>query len=82
MTIIYEYNYVNEQFEAETGETDQTTGPWVKYEDYEELERCIKARTITDCKMPPRIENIEAFTPKQVEDMWVHRVKWCGYATI
>lgn len=51
-------------------------GYFVKYEDYEELERCIRARAITDCKMPPRIENIEAFTQKQVEDMWVHRVRW------
>ena len=55
---------------------DADDGEFVKYEDYEELMRSIDARTITDCKLPARIENIEAFTPKQVEDMWVHRVKW------
>ena len=61
-------------------------GEWVKYEDYERLKQefmdyvVIKekqiAKKLTDCIMPPRIEAIHLRSPLEVEDMWMHRVKW------
>lgn len=51
-------------------------GNYVKYEDYAALERTIDARKMTDCIMPPRIEDIHFRSPREVEDMWMHRVRW------
>lgn len=51
-------------------------GDWVKYSDYAALERKIDARKVTDCIMPPRIKDIHLCSPQEVEDMWMHRVKW------
>jgi hypothetical protein len=51
-------------------------GDYVKYEDYLALKATIDARTVTDCLMPPRIEDIRLRSPLEVEDMWMHRVKW------
>jgi hypothetical protein len=62
-------NYGIDMLEVERGD-------YVKYEDYVALERSIESRKITDCAMPPRIENIHLRSPKEVENMWRHRVKW------
>lgn len=51
-------------------------GGWVPHADYAALERKIDARKMTDCIMPPRIEDIHLRSPREVEDMWMHRVRW------
>ena len=58
------------------GYVEDDDGHFVEYEDYAALARKIDARKATDCIMPPRIEDIHLRSPKEVEGMWMHRVKW------
>lgn len=64
-----------QRYENDYGDIiESKDGALVTYADYEELER--SGRAVTDVMMLPRIEGIESFTPRQVEDMWMYRVKW------
>lgn len=62
------------RFENDYGDIiESEDGPFVLYEDYKTLEALMQ---ITDVAMPPRVEHIDNYTPKQVEEMWMHRVRW------